>query len=91
MVCFLHAIRDGPFDIQGGLGCFFEKNSLFRNRSEKLFHSMCFFHLHFSDFNVFFPKKLKILLQFTFEKTNLCKKREKNNLSRGKIPASPGY
>ena len=30
------------------------------------------------------------MLQFTFEKNNLlCKKREKNNLSRGKIPAPP--
>ena len=28
-------IRDGPFDIQGGGWDFFEKNSLFRNRSEK--------------------------------------------------------
>ena len=29
-------LRDGPFDIQGGGGWdFFEKNSLFRNRSEK--------------------------------------------------------
>ena len=27
-------LRDGPFDIQGGWD-FFEKNSLFRNRSEK--------------------------------------------------------
>ena len=33
------------------------------------------------------------MLQLTFEKNNLlCKKREKNNLSRGKIPAPPpGY
>ena len=51
---------------------------------------MCCFHLQFSDFNVLFKKKN--LLQFTFEKNNLlCKKREKNNLSRGKIPAPPGY
>ena len=36
---------------------------------------------------------MKNLLQFTFEKINLlCKKTEKNNLSRGKIPAPPpGY
>ena len=40
----------------------------------------------------YFFKKIKNLLQFTFEKNNLlCKKREKNNLSRGKIPAPPGY
>ena len=55
---------------------------------------MCCFRLHFPDLNVFFQKKIKILLQFTFEKTNLlCKKREKNNSSRGKIPAPPppGY
>ena len=51
---------------------------------------MCCFRLHFSDFNVFFPQKIKILLQFTFEKNNLLyKKREKNNLSRGKVPAPP--
>ena len=32
------------------------------------------------------------MLLFTFEKNNfLCKMREKNNLSRGKIPAPPGY
>ena len=30
----LGLLRDGPFDFQGGLG-FFEKNSLFPNRSEK--------------------------------------------------------
>ena len=29
------ALRDGPFDIQGGGWDFFEKNSLFNNRSEK--------------------------------------------------------
>ena len=30
------------------------------------------------------------MFQFTLEKNNLlCKKREKNNLSQGKIPASP--
>ena len=35
------------------------------------------FRLHFSDFNMLF-KKIKNLLQFTFEKNNLfCKKREK--------------
>ena len=51
---------------------------------------MCCFRLHFSDFNVFFFKKIKNLLQFAFEKNNLlCKNREKNNLSRGKIPAPP--
>ena len=51
---------------------------------------MCCFCFHFSDFNVFFQKKIKILLQFTFEKNNLlCKKREKNNSSLGKIPAPP--
>ena len=51
---------------------------------------MCCFRLHFSDFNVSknVKKIKKNLLQFTFEKNNLlCKKREKNNLSRGKIPA----
>ena len=38
----------------------------------------------------YFFKKIKNLLQYTFEKNNLlCKKREKNNLSRGKIPAPP--
>ena len=38
----------------------------------------------------YFFKKIKNLLQFTFEKNNLlCKKREKNNLSRGIIPAPP--
>ena len=43
---------------------------------------------------VIFFKKIKNWLQFTFEKNNLlCKNREKNNLSRGKIPAAlpPGY
>ena len=36
----------------------------------------------------YFFKKIKKMLQYTFEKNNLfCKKREKNNLSRGKIPA----
>ena len=39
---------------------------------------MCWFRLHFSDFNVLLFKKIKNLLQFTFEKNNLCKKREKN-------------
>ena len=48
---------------------------------------MCCFHLHLPDFNVSFFKKTKNLLQFIFEKNNLCKKREKNNLSQGKIPA----
>ena len=39
---------------------------------------MCCSRLHFSDFNVLFFKKIKNLLQFTFEKNNLlCKKREK--------------
>ena len=54
---------------------------------------MCCFRLHFSDFNVYFFKKIKNLLRFTFERNNLlCLKREKNNLSRGKIPAPPpGY
>ena len=48
---------------------------------------MCCFRLHFSDFNALFFEKIKNLLQFNFEKNNLlCKKREKNNLSRGKIP-----
>ena len=48
------------------------------------------FRLHFSDFIVLYFQKIKNLLQFTFEKNNLlCKKREKNNLSRGKIPAPP--
>ena len=51
---------------------------------------MCCFCLHFSDFIALFFQKIKNLLQFTFEKNNLlCKKREKNNLSRGKIPAPP--
>ena len=50
---------------------------------------MCCFRLHFSDFIVLYFQKIKNLLQFTFEKNNLCKKREKNNLSRGKIPAPP--
>ena len=47
----------------------------------------------FSDFNVLFFKKIKNLLQFTYEINNLLsKKREKNNLSREKIPAPlPGY
>ena len=36
---------------------------------------MCCFHLHFSDFIVlFFPKKI---VAVSFEKNNLCKKREK--------------
>ena len=37
----------------------------------------------------YFFKKIKNLLQFTFEKKITCcaKKREKNNLLRGKIPA----
>ena len=50
---------------------------------------MCCFRLHFSDFNVlFFQKKNKKLVAVYFEKNNLlCLKREKNNLSRGKIPA----
>ena len=53
---------------------------------------MCCFRLHFSDFNALFFQKIKNLLQFTFEKNNLlCKKREKNNLSRGKIPAPPPW
>ena len=53
---------------------------------------MCCFRLHFSDFNVLFFEKIKNLLQFTLKKNNLlCKKREKNNLSQGKIPAPPGY
>ena len=44
----------------------------------KVFHSMCCFRLHFSDFNVLFKKKIKNVLQFAFEKNNLlCKKREK--------------
>ena len=50
---------------------------------------MCCFRLHFSDFNVlFFQKKNKNVLQFTFPKKNnlLCRKREKSNLSREKIP-----
>ena len=39
---------------------------------------MCCFCLHFFDFNVsFFSKKLKNLLQFTFEKKTCCAKREK--------------
>ena len=39
---------------------------------------MCCFRLHFSDFNVLFFEKIKNLLQFTFEKNNLLrKKREK--------------
>ena len=51
---------------------------------------MCCFRLHFSEFNVYFFKKIKNLLRFTFERNNLlCLKREKNNLSRGKIPAPP--
>ena len=51
---------------------------------------MCYFHLHFSNLMCYFFKKIKNLLQYTFEKNNLlCKKREKNNLSRGKIPAPP--
>ena len=51
---------------------------------------MCCFCLHFPDFNVLFFQKIKNLLQFTFEKNNLlCKKREKNNLLRAKIPAPP--
>ena len=39
----------------------------------------------------FFFKKIKNLLQFTFEKNNLfvVQKQRKNNLSRGKIPAPP--
>ena len=45
---------------------------------------MCCFCLHFSDFNVLFFKKIKNLLQFTFEKN---KKREKNNFK--KIPDPP--
>ena len=48
---------------------------------------MCWFLLHVSDF-----KKIKNLLQFFLKKNLLCKKREKNNLSGGKIPAPPpGY
>ena len=55
---------------------------------------MCCFRLHFSDFNVFFSKKIKILLQFTFEKTNLlCKKREKitRREEKSQPPPPPGY
>ena len=38
----------------------------------------------------FFKRKIEKLLQFTFEKNNLlCKKREKNHLLQGKIPAPP--
>ena len=48
---------------------------------------MCCFCLHFSALMCY---SFKNLLQFTFEKNNLmCKKREKNNLSQGKIPAPP--
>ena len=39
---------------------------------------MCCFRLHFSDLMCYFFKRIKNLLQFTFEKNNLlCKKREK--------------
>ena len=49
---------------------------------------MCCFRLHFSDFNVLFLKQNLLLV--TFEKNNiLCKMKENNNLSRGKIPAPP--
>ena len=52
---------------------------------------MCCFHLDFFILMCYFKKKIKNLLQFTFEKNNLlCKKREKNSLLRGKIPAN-GY
>ena len=46
---------------------------------------MCCFRLHFSNFSaLFFQKNKKLLLK----KNNLlCKKREKNNVLRGKIPA----
>ena len=51
---------------------------------------MCCFRLDFSDFNVLFFQKNKKLVAVYFLKNNLlCKKREKNNLSRGKIPAPP--
>ena len=46
-------------------------------------------HLYFSDLMCYFFKKIKKLLQLTFEKITCCAKREKkNNLSPGKIPAS---
>ena len=38
---------------------------------------MCCFRLHFSDFNVFFQKKIKNLLQIAFEKITCCAKTEK--------------
>ena len=50
----------------------------------------CLHCLHCFDLHCYFFQKVKGLLQFTFEKNNLlCKKREKNNLSQGKIPAPP--
>ena len=53
---------------------------------------MCCFRLYFSDLLCNFFKKIKNLLQFTFEKITCYEKREKkNNLSRGKIPAPPPW
>ena len=47
---------------------------------------MCCFGVHFSDFNELF-KKIKNLCSLLLNKNNLlCEKKEKNNLSRGKIP-----
>ena len=38
----------------------------------------------------YLKKNVKNLLQLTFEKNNLlCKKKRKNNLSQGKMPAPP--
>ena len=45
---------------------------------------MCCFHLHFSYFDVLFKKNCCSLL---LKKITCCAKREKNNLSRGRIPA----
>ena len=51
---------------------------------------MCCLLLHFSDFKcVIFSKKIKNLLQFTFEKNNLCKKEKKITCCEKKIPAPP--
>ena len=49
---------------------------------------MCCFHLHFSDFKVFFfQKNKKTCCSLLLKKIFCCEKERKNNLSRGKIPA----
>ena len=53
---------------------------------------MCSFRLHFSDFNVLFSKKIKNLLQFTFEKITCFAKREKKiTCHKKKYQPPPGY